>query len=79
MSAFAITDARGIRVNTISSTPRGAMVNWLLTDRRLLTLDTSQDEPIREAFLGQAGPDTCLVEIDVSIKTEVDAKVCNLT
>lgn len=49
-AAFAVVSNDQIRPDTVCSTRRGAIVNWLVTDRHMLVLAHWTDELIEVAW-----------------------------
>lgn len=61
----------GPLANTVSSTPRGAMVNWLVSQRAVWVPSTATDEEIATAFERQRlirGVEAELVEVVIREK-----------
>lgn len=52
---WAVIDHGMIRVDTVSSTQRHAMVSWLVRDGRILVLATMTDADVVAAFLKVRG------------------------
>jgi hypothetical protein len=52
-AAFAVVCNDQIRPNTVSSTRRAAIVNWLVTDRRITVLADWTDDQIEVVWEGE--------------------------
>lgn len=53
---FAAVNHRGeILIKTVSDTRRAAMVNWLVSEARIMVMQTDTDEEIAKGFLELAG------------------------
>ena len=47
---WAVVDANGINVRTISNTRRAAIVNWLLVDKQIMATRIASDQDIEAAW-----------------------------
>lgn len=47
---WAIRDARGVRIKTVSDTRRAAIINWLVTECQVLVTNLMPDDVIERAW-----------------------------
>ena len=67
---FAAVNYRGeILIKTVSDTRRAAMVNWLVTEGRVMVFKDSTDAEIEEDFLNFAGKKglACIEAVTVAV------------
>ena len=62
---YAISVAGDIDIKTVSPTPRGALVNFLATEREILITNSWTDERIRQAWDMLARPGEQLVMVEI--------------
>lgn len=65
VTGWAVRDARGVRIKTVSDTRRASIVNWLVTERRVpICLDMTDDAIERQWELWRGESE--LVEVKVA-------------
>ena len=53
--AYAVIDNGEIKVLTISDTRRAALVNWLVTERRCMIMNSTTDDQIEQMWADECG------------------------